>query len=78
MTAARDPVGRLHVLVDSLDVAEAALEAGAPTLQIRFTSGTDRDNLRLAATIAERCRDAVATCLVNDRADLARALQGKE
>lgn len=74
MTAARDPVGRLHVLVDSLDVAEAALEAGAPTLQIRFTSGTDRDNLRLAATIAERCRDAVATCLVNDRADLALAI----
>jgi thiamine-phosphate pyrophosphorylase len=67
-------VGRLHVLVDSLGVAEAALEAGAPTLQVRLKTGTDRDHLRLAATIAERCRDAGATCLVNDRADLALAI----
>lgn len=67
-------VGRLHVLVDSLGVAEAALEAGAPTLQIRMKTGTDRDNLRLATTIAERCRDAEATCLVNDRADIALAI----
>jgi thiamine-phosphate pyrophosphorylase len=67
-------VGRLHVLVDSLGVAEAALEAGALTLQVRLKTGTDRDHLRLAATIAERCRDAGATCLVNDRADLALAI----
>jgi thiamine-phosphate pyrophosphorylase len=67
-------LGRLHVLVDSLGVAEAALEAGAPTLQVRLKTGTDRDHLRLAATIAERCRDAGATCLVNDRADLALAI----
>jgi thiamine-phosphate pyrophosphorylase len=67
-------VGRLHVLVDSLGVAEAALEAGAPTLQVRLKTGTDRDHLRLATTIAERCRDAGATCLVNDRADLALAI----
>ena len=39
-----DPrLGRLHVLVDSLIVAEAALEAGAPTLQVRLKSGTDAD-----------------------------------
>jgi thiamine-phosphate pyrophosphorylase len=62
------------VLVDSLGVAEAALEAGAPTLQVRLKTGTDRDHLRLATTIAERCRDAGATCLVNDRADLALAI----
>ncbi len=80
MTASGGPegqpagIGRLHVLVDSLGVAEAALEAGAPTLQIRLKTGTDRDHLRLATTIAERCRDAGATCLVNDRADLALAV----
>ena len=55
-------------------MAEAALEAGAPTLQVRLKTGTDRDHLRLATTIAERCRDAGATCLVNDRADLALAV----
>jgi thiamine-phosphate pyrophosphorylase len=67
-------LGRLHVLVDSLIVAEAALEAGAPTLQVRLKSGTDGDRYRLARAIAERCRAADATCLVNDRADLAVAV----
>ena len=67
-------LGRLHVLVDSLLVAEAALEAGAPTLQVRLKTGTDADRLRLARSIAGRCRAAGATCLVNDRADLAVAV----
>jgi thiamine-phosphate pyrophosphorylase len=71
-----DPrLGRLHVLVDSLIVAEAALEAGAPTLQIRLKTGTDGDRFRLAHAIAERCRAAGATCLVNDRADVAVAVE---
>lgn len=70
-----DPrLGRLHVLVDSLLVAEAALEAGAPTLQVRLKTGTDADRYRLARAIADRCRAAAATCLVNDRADLALAI----
>jgi thiamine-phosphate pyrophosphorylase len=74
--AVADPrLGRLHVLVDSLIVAEAALEAGAPTLQIRLKSGGDGDRYRLARAIAERCRAAGATCLVNDRADLAVAVE---
>jgi thiamine-phosphate pyrophosphorylase len=66
-------LGRLHVLVDSLWLAEAALEGGAPTVQVRAKSGTDRDRLRLAGAVVERCRAAGATCLVNDRADLAIA-----
>jgi thiamine-phosphate pyrophosphorylase len=73
--AAVDPrLGRLHVLVDSLIVAEAALEAGAPTLQVRLKTGSDGDRFRLARAIGERCRAAGATCLVNDRADLAVAI----
>ncbi len=67
-------LGRLHVLVDSLLVAEAALEAGAPTLQVRLKAGADADRHRLALAIAERCRAAGASCLVNDRADLAVAV----
>ena len=67
-------LGRLHVLVDSLLVAEAALEAGAPTLQVRLKAGTDAERYRLALAIAERCRAAGATCLVNDRVDLALAV----
>jgi thiamine-phosphate pyrophosphorylase len=70
-----DPrLGRLHVLVDSLIVAEAALEAGAQTLQVRIKTGTDADRYRLARHIVDRCRAAGATCMVNDRADLAVAL----
>lgn len=68
------PLGRLHVLVDSLALAEAALEAGAPTLQVRIKSGSDADRLRLTTTIVERCRDAGALCLVNDRVDIALAV----
>jgi thiamine-phosphate pyrophosphorylase len=71
----RARLGRLHVLVDSLIVAEAALEAGAPTLQVRLKTGTDRDRFRLASAIVERCRAASATCLVDDRADLAVAVE---
>jgi len=67
-------LGRLHVLVDSLLVAEAALEAGAPTLQVRLKTGSDADRYRLAWAIAQRCRATGATCLVNDRADLAVAV----
>jgi thiamine-phosphate pyrophosphorylase len=66
-------LGRLHVLVDSLELADAALDGGAPTLQVRLKDGTDADRYRLAAVIAERCRAAGATCLINDRADVAVA-----
>jgi thiamine-phosphate pyrophosphorylase len=67
------PLGRLHVLVDTVALAEAALEGGAPTLQVRIKSGIDRHRFETVAAIAERCRDAGATCLVNDRADFAVA-----
>jgi thiamine-phosphate pyrophosphorylase len=66
-------VGRLHVLVDSVSLAEAALEGGAPTLQVRVKLGPDRRRFDTVAAIAERCRSAGATCLVNDRADFAVA-----
>ncbi|MGH9211080.1 MAG: thiamine phosphate synthase [Acidimicrobiales bacterium] len=66
-------IGRLHVLVDSLLLAEAALEGGAPTLQVRIKEGPDRRRFQIVGAIVERCRDAGATCLVNDRADFALA-----
>jgi thiamine-phosphate pyrophosphorylase len=78
VTAADDApqrsLGRLHVLVDSLILAEAALEGGAPTLQVRIKTGSDADRFHLAEAITARCRAAAATCLVNDRADLAVAV----
>jgi thiamine-phosphate pyrophosphorylase len=72
-TGPTPPLGRLHVLVDSVPLAEAALEGGAPTLQVRVKIGPDRRRFETVAAIAERCRGAGATCLVNDRADFAVA-----
>lgn len=71
--ATAPPLGRLHVLVDSVPLAEAALEGGAPTLQVRVKIGPDRRRFETVSAIAERCRDAGALCLVNDRADFAVA-----
>ena len=66
-------LGRLHVLVDSLGLAAAALDGGATTLQVRVKSGSDAARFRLISAVAERCRLAGVTCLVNDRADMAAA-----
>ncbi|HMG44503.1 MAG TPA: thiamine phosphate synthase [Acidimicrobiales bacterium] len=66
-------LGRLHVLVDSVSLAEAALEGGAPTLQVRLKLGSDRRRFDTVAAIADRCRAAGATCIVDDRGDFAVA-----
>lgn len=74
-----EDIARLHVVtppgVDGKDLATtlALLEAGAPLVQVR-TKGVD-DWVRLeAATVALNvARTAGATCLVNDRVDIALA-----
>ncbi len=63
----------LHVIVDSVALAEAALRGGAAAIQVRTKAGTDRERLALAVAVGERCRAAGAFCLVNDRVDLALA-----
>jgi thiamine-phosphate pyrophosphorylase len=69
------PIGRLHLVTDSLSVAAAALAAGAGTIQVRVPdSTTDRDCYDLAARVLDRCRAAGATCLVNDRLHIALAV----
>lgn len=66
-------LGGLHVLAESIAVAEAALAGGAPVIQVRTKAGTDRQRFGLVDAIVVRCRDAGAVCLVNDRVDLALA-----
>lgn len=63
----------LHVIVDSVALAEAALRGGAAAIQVRTKAGTDRERLALIVAVGERCRAAGALCLVNDRVDLALA-----
>ena len=50
-------LGRLHVIVDSIQLARAALAGGAPVLQVRLKDGTDRQRLAVATTVAELCRE---------------------
>lgn len=78
MTAPALP--RLHVLTDARDgrdalaVVAAALEAGAPAVQVRAKGVTDRALHAFAAAVADRCARAGALCLVNDRPDVALAV----
>lgn len=72
-------IGRLHVLTDldapahPLDVVNAALAAGAPVIQVRAKRLDDRSLLALAESILARCRSEGATCLIDDRVDIALA-----
>lgn len=74
------PIPRLHLVTPPevarplIEVAQAALDAGAPWLQVRTKGATDRARLDHAATLAERCRTAGATIVVNDRVDIALAV----
>ncbi len=73
------PVPRLHVLTDpaaddrALRTVEAALAGGAPGIQVRAKGLTDRGHLAFASAVVARCRDAGASCIVNDRIDIALA-----
>jgi thiamine-phosphate pyrophosphorylase len=56
-------------------VVAAALAAGADTIQVRVPdSATDRDAYDLAVHVRRLCRNAGATCLVNDRLHIALAV----
>lgn len=66
-------LGRLHVIVASVELAEAALAGGAPVLQARLKGMTDRARYEITAEIAELCAERGALCIVNDRVDVALA-----
>lgn len=75
-------IGRLHLITDArpgcdpVRVVRAALDAAGPlVVQVRVEDAVcDRDAYHLAAQIAELCRGYGATCLVNDRLDIALAV----
>lgn len=74
-----DTFPRLHVLTDArpdrdvVGTTQAVLDAGAPCVQVRAKGLTDAALLQLASAIVERCHAAGATCLINDRVDVALA-----
>lgn len=73
-----EPIGRLHLLTDArrdpVPAVRAALSVGVPVIQVRVGDEvSDRDAYALTRTVLALCRDAGATCLVNDRVDVALA-----
>ncbi len=73
-------IGRLHVLTDprggrpALTALAAAVAAGAPVVQIRRKQCTDRELYDFAEVVVDFCTAAGATCIVNDRVDVALAV----
>jgi thiamine-phosphate pyrophosphorylase len=53
------------------DVALAAIEGGATAIQLRAPELSDEQLLPLASDLAERCREAAALLVVNDRLEVA-------
>jgi thiamine-phosphate pyrophosphorylase len=73
-------LGRLHVLTDAragrdaIGVAEQALRAGAPVIQLRVKGHTDRELYDLGVRLVAACTEHGASCIVNDRVDIALAI----
>ena len=57
--------------IERVAAAAAALEAGAQILQLRHKSFFSRADYCVAQQMAELCRQAGATFVINDRADIA-------
>jgi len=72
-------IPKLHVVtppgVDSrfLATTRVLLHAGAPLVQVRTKAVDDRARLVAATAVLDVARSAGATCLVNDRVDIALA-----
>jgi thiamine-phosphate pyrophosphorylase len=74
-------LGRLHVIIDvapegrdPASLLAAVIAGGAPVVQLRPKLVTDREAYETCARLADQCRAAGVTCIVNDRVDLARAV----
>lgn len=73
-------IGRLHVITDTrpgrdpLALARFALDAGAPVLQVRAKAFSDRAFYEFALAYRALCAEYGATCLIDNRADVAVAV----
>lgn len=61
-------------LRETADALRAALAAGARLIQLRVKSGSDSERLIALRELVALCREYGATVIVNDRADLAAAV----
>jgi thiamine-phosphate pyrophosphorylase len=76
-------IGRLHVLTDTvlqerfshLDLARHAVAGGADAVQFRQKSGSTREMIQVAGEMRGACEKTGANFFVNDRIDVAVAVQ---
>jgi len=76
-------IGRLHILTDvllqprfsHLELAELAVAGGADTIQFRQKSGATKEMVHLARQMQALCQRAGVSFIVNDRVDVALAVQ---
>ena len=74
------PLGRLHVVTDTrpgrdpMRTVLGALDAGAPVVQVRAKQLPDAELYELACRVADLCAAHGALCIVNDRPDVALAV----
>jgi thiamine-phosphate pyrophosphorylase len=77
--AVRRRVSGLHVLTDAregrdaLGVTAAALAAGAPVVQVRVKGCSDLALYEFARSVGDLCAAYNATCIIDDRVDIALA-----
>lgn len=72
-------MGRLHLITDTrfsrdpLTILPAALVAGVEVIQVRAKASGDRDVYAMTEHVVALCGEYGATCIVNDRLDVALA-----
>lgn len=77
------PIGRLHVLTDTviqdrfshIDLARMAIAGGADIIQYRQKKGSTRSLIETALQMKAVCRASGAVFIVNDRVDVALATE---
>ncbi len=75
-------IGRLHVLTDTvlqsrfshIELTRMAIRGGADTIQFRQKSGSTREMIEIAKQMKKICSDAAVAFIVNDRIDVAIAV----
>src|SRR6185295_19119324 len=79
--AVKAELGRLHVITDTTiqhrshaELAELAIRGGADVIQYRSKSHDVRLLLREAAEVRDICSHYGVICIVNDRVDIALAI----
>ncbi len=83
--ASDKPVGRLHVITDyhlqqersHAELAQLAIRGGADSIQFRQKHGGVRTMLIEARKVRDVCRDASTPLIVDDRIDIAQAVEAQ-